>query len=398
MQEIYSKYLAALRAFVQGTAPEALSAQQWQQLLELSYINNTQGIVAHVYMSHPELVEPQLRPTLRQLCFSEVNLYAARADQMTALAAKLSESGIDCLLFKGFVVRNYYPVPELRTFGDIDLVIRPEDREKCDRLMKELGYTVKVGWEPVYSYVKDGEYYEIHTQILEVDVSDKADYKAYFSHIWEHARPSSVLKLPHIFEFTPEFHFLYLLTHIAKHISGSGAGVRMYLDLAFFLRHFGAALSWDWVAEQLRDLQLIDFANVALTAAQQWFGVPSPLPLQPVKEEIMADFLEFTLLGGVYGYAGRDKSIVFLKKQDRNNEKVSKFKTLMFHAFPPVRSLKDRYRYLQKHPWLLPWAWIQRLFDSRKEWGRFADNTKNILTADEEEVVKLKRIYQQIGL
>ena len=398
MQEVFSKYLAALRAFVQGSAPEALSAQQWQKLLELSYIHNTQGIISHVYMSHPELVEPQLRPSLRQTCLSEVSLYAARADQMTALASRYSEAGIDCLLFKGFVVRNYYPVPELRTFGDIDLVIRPEDREKCDRLMKELGYTVKVGWEPVYSYVKAGEFYEVHTKILEVDVSDKADYMAYFSHIWEHAQPSSVLALAHIFEFKPEFHFLYLLTHIAKHISGSGAGVRMYLDLAFFIRHFGNALSWDWVAEQLRLLHLADFANVALLATQQWFGVPSPLPLQSVNDEIMADFLEFTLSGGVYGYAGRDDSIVFLKKQDRNSEKVSKFKTLMFHVFPPVRSLKDRYSYLQKYPWLLPWAWLQRLFDSRKEWGRFASSTKNIITADEEEAKKLKRIYQQIGL
>lgn len=398
MQDIYPKYIAALRSFVQGTAPEALSQEQWQKLMELSYIHNTQGILAHVYLSHPGLVDPQLRPSLRQLCFNQVSLYATRAEQMVQLAAQLSRASIDCLLFKGFVVRNYYPVPELRTFGDIDLVIRKEDREKCHSLMLSLGYTAKIDWEPVYSYVKDAEYYEIHTQVLEVDVSDKADYLSYFSHIWQHAQPSTCLDLPHVYEFTPEFHFLYLLTHIAKHISGSGAGIRMYLDLAFFLRHFGDSLCWDWVAQQLEVLRLADFANVALQATGQWFGVSSPLPLQPVSEEIMADFLEFTISGGVYGYAGRDKSIVFLKQQDRNGQKVSKFRTLLFHAFPPVSSLKERYAYLQKHPWLLPWAWVQRLFDSRKEWGRFADNTKNIITADEEEVKKLKRIYQQIGL
>ncbi len=398
MQEIFPKYLAALRAFVQNTAPEALTTEQWQKLLELAYVNNTQGIVGHVYLSHPELTEPKLRSSLRQLCFQDVSLYAARADQMTQLATQLNAHGIDCLLFKGFVVRQYYPVPELRTYGDIDFVIRKEDRSACDSLMKSLGYTAQIHWEPVYSYRKDGEYYEIHTQVLEVDVSDKADYMAYFADVWPYAQPYSALGLPHIYELTPEFHFLYLLTHIAKHISGSGAGVRMYLDLAFFLRHFGDSLSWDWVAEELQKLQLTDFANVALTAVAQWFGVVSPLPLKAVDADMMADFLEFTLMGGVYGYAGRDKSIVFLKKQDRNNQKVSKFKTLMHHAFPPVRSLKDRYAYLQKRPWLLPWAWLQRLFDSRKEWGRFADNTKNILTADEEEVKKLKRIYQQIGL
>ena len=398
MHEVYPQYMAALRSFVQGSTPEALTAEQWRKLMELSYIHSTQGILSHVYLSHPELVSSDLRPRLRQMCFNEVGIYATRAEQMVQLAAQLNQNAIDCLLFKGFVVRQYYPVPELRTFGDIDLVIHKEDREKCHNLMLSLGYTAKIDWEPVYSYTKGGEYYEIHTQILEVDVSDKANYMAYFADAWQHAQPSTCVVLPHIYEFTPEFHFLYLLTHIAKHISGSGAGIRMYLDLAFLLRHFGLSLHWEWVAQELQKLQLSDFANVALHAVEQWFGVPSPLPLTAVDDAIMADFLEFTLFGGVYGYAGRDKSVVFLKQQDRSGKKISKFRTLLFHAFPPVRSLKDRYAYLQKHPWLLPWAWIQRLFDSRKEWGRFADHTKKILTADEEEAMKLKRIYQQIGL
>ena len=398
MHEVYSQYMAALRSFVQGSAPQALTEEQWRKLMELSYIHSTQGIVCHVYLSHPELVSPELRPKLRQMCFHEVGIYATRAERMVQLATQLNQNAIDCLLFKGFVVRQYYPVPELRTFGDIDLVIRKEDREKCHSLMLSLGYTPKVDWEPVYSYVKDGEYYEIHTQILEVDVSDKADYMTYFADAWQHAQQNTSIPIPHIYEFSPEFHFLYLLTHIAKHISGSGAGIRMYLDLAFFLQHFGDSLRWDWVAQELRKLQLTDFTNVALNAVEHWFGVPSPLPLTAVEEEIMADFLEFTLFGGVYGYAGRDKSLVFLKQQDRNGKKISKFRTLLFHAFPPVSSLKDRYAYLQRRPWLLPWAWVQRLFDSRKEWGRFADHTKNIITADEKEAEKLRRIYQQIGL
>ena len=91
---------------------------------------------------------------------------------------------------------------------------------------------------------------------------------------------------------------------------------------------------------------------------------------------------------------GRDESIVFLKQQ----EKASKLKTLMFHAFPPAQSMENRYTYLQKHRWLLPAAWVHRLIISRKEWGRFAENTKNILGADTREALKLRRIYKEIGL
>ena len=398
MKEIYRKYLSALRSFIHGTEPESLTPEEAKELLDLATIHSTGGIVASVYRAHPQRIDAQLLPGLRRRCLQEISLYAGRAERMKLLLQKLEEAGIDCVLFKGFVVRNYYPVPELRTFGDIDFVIRKEDREKCHQLMLQLGYEPKDTWEPVYSYRKEAEYYEIHTGIMEVDVSDKAEYMAYFSHLWEHTRPSTLVALPHVLELTPEYHFLYLLTHIAKHISGSGAGIRMYLDIAFFVKHFGDTLDWQWIAGELEKLCLADFANVAFQAVENWFDVACPIAPDPTDEEIMADFLEFTMVGGVYGYVGRDKSLIFLKQQNRNEAEVSKVKTLLLHAFPPVRSLENRYTYLQKAPVLLPVAWIQRLADSRSQWGRFADHTKHIVTADTEEVRKLKRIYKELGL
>lgn len=398
MKEIYLKYVAALRAFVQGTAPEPATAEELNELLSLAAINSTAGIVCNSYMAHPDKVARDVFSFLRKQCMGEVVLYSRRAEQMKLLVEKLDQNGIDCLLFKGFIVRDYYSVPELRTFSDIDFVIRREDREKCDALMQELGYELRENWEPVYSYLKGTEYYEVHTDVMEIDVSDKTDYVAYYSHIWEHVQPSTAVKKPHALEFTPEFHFLYLLTHIAKHINGSGAGIRMYLDIAFFIKHFGNTLDWHWISGELKTLCFEDFANMTLTAVEKWFGVAGSLELRPIPEQTMEDFLEFTLEGGIYGRVGRDKSLVFLKQQGRNDEDVSKFKTLMLHAFPPVKSLENRYTYLQKHKWLLPAAWVHRFFGSSKEWGRFADHTKNIISADSEEVLKLKRIYKEIGL
>ena len=172
----------------------------------------------------------------------------------------------------------------------------------------------------------------------------------------------------------------------------------MYLDIACVLKHFGGSLDWQWIQGELKKLHFESFANMVLTAAERWFKVESPLPLRPVSEEVLEDFLEFTLEGGIYGTVGRDKGTVFLKQQGRNDQDVSRWRTLLFHAFPPAKNLENRYTYLQKHRWLLPAAWVHRLVASRKEWGRFAGHTKDILTADSEDVRKLKRIYQEIGL
>lgn len=398
MKKSYEEYLSILRAFVQDAVPEIAEITELTKLMNLAYINSTLGLVCCMFMKHPQLVPPESMPFVRKHCLHDIYLYTERAESMKALARKLDQNGIDLLLFKGFIVREYYPMPELRSFGDIDFVIRTADREKCDKLMKELGYESQVNWEPVYSYARASEYYEVHTNIMTVNVSDHADYIEYFSRLWEHTQPCETISGTHILEFTPEYHLLYLLTHIAKHISGSGAGIRMYLDIAFFLKRFGATLDWAWIEGELKALHFEDFFNVVLTAVQDWFGVESPLPLRPIAPQTMADFLEYTMEGGTFGKVGRDNSIVYLKQQNPGNEDISKVQTLLHHAFPPKDDLKERYSYIKKHGWLLPVAWVQRLADSRKEWGRFAANTKSIITAKPDEVLKLKRIYKEIGL
>lgn len=399
MKQEYKDYIAILKGFVREERPELSLEVSWPAIIQCANINNTMGVIGYILMKYKDLADERLNSFTRHQCMQEIAVYSRRGEQMKQLIGQLNIHQIDHLLFKGFIVRDYYaPCPELRTFGDIDFVIHKEDRRRCDELMKELGYQPHENWEPVYSYSKGTEYYEIHTDVMEVDVSDKANYREYYSHIWEHAVKRSEDPSSYSYEFTPEFHFLYLLTHIAKHISSSGAGIRMYMDIAFFIKHFGDDIDWGWILEELEKLQFQDFVNITLNAVEKWFCIASPLTLRPVPDEVLNDFLEFTLEGGTFGKVNRDKSVVFLKQQDRNDENVSRVKTLLFHVFPPAANLENRYPYLQKHHWLLPVAWLHRIIDNRDSWRRYAQNAKGIMSADTEEALKLKRIYRKLGL
>ena len=260
--------------------------------------------------------------------------------------------------------------------------------------MKQMGFTAKENWEPVFSYIRDGEYYEIHSHVLETDISERADYREYFSNVWEYAKPKS----EHVFELMPEYHLLYLLTHIAKHIHGSGAGVRMYLDIAFFLKYFGNSLDWAWFRGELEKLHFYDFTNMVFTLVKNELGVDSPIPLRPVNEQTYQDFLDFTMAGGTFGKFGRDSSIIQLKNQNIYEENVSKRKTIMHRLFPPASQIERRYTYLKGHHWLLPVAWVHRLLKNKELIGMRMHEVQNIVKADNEEVMKFKRIFQEIGL
>lgn len=390
-EEVY--LLKVLKGFVLDENPGVFYGD-WNKLTGLANIHSVIGILGYSVMNYPDESNAQIADSMRKHCLQTIALVSQRSENMKELIRQMNNKGISHLLFKGYIVKDYYPIPELRTFGDIDFLIHPEDRQRSDELMIQQGFVRKTDWEPVYSYKRRAEYYEIHTDVMEVDVSDKADYKGYFQHTWEHAHLTDV----HTWELSPEFHFLYLITHIAKHISGSGAGIRMYMDIAVFIQHFGNELDWKYIQDELKKLELTDFANMTLTVVQKYFDVKSPITLSKIDENLLEDFMEFTMAGGVFGYVCRDSGLIALKQQERNEESVSRLRTLKNRLFPNAASIENRYTYLQGRHWLLPFAWIHRFFKTRKTWSYHAKEAKSIMNTDTEEVLKLKRIYKEIGL
>ena len=394
MEREYQYLLHLLGAYLREEEPQVWEDVDWVKLVKLSQIHCVTGILGYMTMSWHICPNEQMKASLRSVCLNTIALFARRAALAEVFSQTLSRNGIDHIMMKGYVLRAYYPVPELRTFGDIDIVIRLEDRAKSDALLRCLGYQPEADWEPVFRYIKDVEYYEIHTEIMDVNVSNKADYRGYFRDLWRYAEADDDCR----YQFQPEFHFVYLLTHIAKHVAGSGAGVRMYLDVTAFLRHFGGSLDWDWVRQELEKLQLTDFANVVLHMVQESFGVESPIQLTAVEEETMRSFLKFTMAGGVFGRAERDSGTESLQWHSRGKEKISRAGTVARRLFPAAKTIENRYTYLQDKPWLLPAAWIHRLIKTRDSWHQHTEEMQNILTADKEEVRKIQKLYEKLGL
>lgn len=382
----YLYYL--LGAYVRGEAPRGAEGMDLERLKHLAHIHSVKGIFGYMAMKYR--LFPELVPQFRRECMATISALGQRAGRAEMLFEEMSRRGIDHVLMKGYVLKDYYPVPELRTFGDIDVVIRREDREKCHGLMLELGYQIKTDWEPVYSYVKPREHYELHTELLETDISETVDCRAYFGDPWRHTVGEG-----HRYQFTPEFHFLYLLAHLAKHVAGSGAGARMYLDLAAFICHFGKGVDWDWIRAELPKTGLMEFSNMALTLVERYFGVESPIGLEPVEEEVLEALASMTAMGGIFGRVGMDTGVNTMKAQ---GEETARVRTVLRRLFPAAKTIESRYTYLQKMPWLLPAAWVHRLVKTRKTWGDHAREAKSILGADPEKVRRVQKLQGDIGL
>jgi len=398
MEHGVTELMSLLRAFVQEVPLSPVEFQRLDaalpEVLPLCRLHTIMGIWAYKVREYYDIygVEDEdareVYETAQKIYSRTVSQAVNRELQYQALSKMLAEGGIDHLAFKGIVVKDMYAVPQLRSFGDIDLAIRQADRQRCHKLMQKLGYTATTDFEPVYTYQKEKEMYEIHTSVMAVNITDRADYIGYFKNLWNYATEQA----PHIWAFTPEFHFVYLLTHIAKHIYSSGAGIRMYLDLAFYLKRFGDTLDWQWIQAELDKLKLTEFFHLAMDAVARWFAVKPPIPIPEMEEDLFLQFETFTMEGGVFGFEGRLSGEQKVRKQGERS------KALRETLFPHAKTIQARYTYLQKYPWLLPVAWVDRLVRNRRIIGKMTEKTKEIMTADEKELQEVSTFYRRIGL
>lgn len=393
METEYKYLLRLLGAFLREEAPESCETVDWQKLLQLSQVHGVAGILGYMGKKYPICGDPQIRSQMRSLCLSTIAMFAQRNAAADALAAELEKAGIDHILMKGYVLREFYPVPDLRSFNDIDMVIRPEDRERCDALMMQLGFQRHTDWEPVYSYFRHNELYEIHTQIMEIDVSRTGNQQAYFRKHWNYALAVGT----HSWRFTPEFHFLYLLTHIAKHVHGAGAGVRMYLDVAAFIRCCGNTVDWNWIRSQLKVLKLSRFADVVFTGVEVWFGIECPFAFERTPQEVLEQFCGFTMEAGVFGHHQRDAAVSVLK-HEASGDGRSRVHQVLRKTFPKAETIQSRYTYLQDKPWLLPAAWVHRIVKNKDKLMQHTRQMQQIMDADSEEIRKMQKLIRDIGL
>lgn len=359
MSPAEQSFLNLLSAYLRGEQPEELP-QAWEEILKLARINGVTGLLWDLCRAVPGIPEP-VSEQLHSAFLSEVFLDTCRNTDFREVTEALRQAGVEVVAMKGMVLRDAYPTPQLRTMGDVDLVIRPRDREASHNIMTSLGFSAMVDNHAVWTYQRDVVTYEIHDHMMYEDLANGVDYTGYFDRVWEHLVPGPCgVAAPE-----PEFHFLYLVVHQAKHIMNRGNGFRFFLDLAFFCRT--QKLNWEWVRGELEKLQLLEFTKTCFTLCHRWFGAEMPLPDREISEAFFREITEKTFRDGLFGFHNQDNQMGGSAKAIRRSGLpywLSTLKLTIHRLFPPYRDMQliPWYSFVDGRPWLLPVAWVYRFF------------------------------------
>lgn len=285
--------------------------------------------------------------------FGDVYLAVNQGRAMDRVFDAFSREGIPLLPFKGWRVREAWPEACLRTMGDVDLLIHPEDRERADALMLSLGYEKYVDNHAVWTYFARDILIEIHDHMFYEHLVSDVDYQAYFDAAWSHVGR----------EDEESFHLLYLFAHTAKHVINKGMGVRAFLDLCVMCR--SARLQGDLLERELKRLKLFGFAGVCLAICKRWFALEPPFPIPELPEERLEALTEKIFRDGTFGLDNEENDQAKAAKEIQRSGLpywLAAGKLLRERLFPTYSDmiLSSQYAFLKGRPWLLPVAWVYR--------------------------------------
>jgi hypothetical protein len=381
--------LEILSAFIHNREPYLNCDVQESKVYHIFYFQNILPVLAYMDKKWNIIKNESIKRKLTECYYKTVAENIRKAEMFEIISQKLSENDISHMPVKGWYLRTLYPVPELRTFGDIDILIRKQDRAKADEIFIQNGYNVKENWEPTYSYYNDSSRCEVHTELMDSDLGKGEQVVSFFSNALETAEPDNGKRLSP----QKDIHLIYLFCHLAKHLYKGGAGIRMYMDIALFIKANRDTLNFEKIYEDFKKMQLEQFFKTIVLSCCEWFQIELPFEIFDIKSNNVELLKEYTFSADLFGKT-RDKSVVSI----RNNEQGTKGSVLRETLFPGTQKIEERYKFIKGRKYLLPVAWIARGFVNLKEIPKKIKYVKKVSNTDMNLVSEYNEFMSGIGL
>ena len=395
-------FLDILKAALRGDSyiPEReIDPQQWEQIMNTAQEHQLLPMVFEASYQLSGFAGTQLQAVLRQQVMRDVFLQTRKTGEFRNLYRSLRAAGVTPLVVKGIVCRNLYPQPDYRPSSDEDVLIPEAQFPACHEAM--LAFGMEAGENPdhfdqVYEipYGKRGSpvYIELHKQLFPKDHDAYGELNGFFEGVFDRAVEEQIEGAA-IMTMAPTDHLFYLICHAFKHFLHGGFGIRQVCDIVLFARRYGAQICWERVAENCRQIRAEGFLAAMLAIGTKHLDLDGNAPdnLLPQVDEM--PMLEDLLASGIFGSKDEERkhsSSITLGAVARQKQRNHTSGSLIRSLFPRASSLEGRYLYLKKYPWLLPIAWISRLFRFVFKRGG-ADNAAKTIRLGNERLELLKQ-------
>lgn len=362
--------LCCLRAYRAGEKAaqiiESDSPENWRRLYDLSGCHKLTAVVYEMLWNTPGFCggDPALLAHWKRESILQAVAQAGRTQTLLQLTETLGKAGIRYAVVKGVICRQLYRKSDLRPSGDEDLLILPQERERCGEIFAACGMTaISLQAEEGVDHWQDsrtGLHIELHTRPFSTGWTAEKILNPYFEKQLLHTVPISV-EGKTVQTLEPTANLLFLIAHALKHFITGGFGVRTLADILSFCEQYDSQIDRDRLWAMLGQIRGTVFFRRLLKLGRDYLEFDTA-PWGCISSEASdeKDLMDDMLQAGVYGQTSmnRKHSAALALQAAQGEQEGPSLRTALF---PSAEKLAVRYPVLRRAPALLPAAWLHRM-------------------------------------
>ena len=338
---------------------EDMPAANWDQVEELA---RKQGVLSLLYLGVNRNigVVPQERVRIWRgaMLAGVLQNEQMNADQQELLN-HLREDSVRCSILKGTSAARFYPHPDARCLGDIDLLVDQTNLNQVEQILTKLQYR-KVEHEHDFhiSYARGTTTVEVHYSASEVPNKEggsaaQKEMNDFLEHT--HTVPLNDMVFPVL---SDSHQALMQILHMERHMLTGGIGLRQLCDWSVFVAN---ADIHHWVRYSVAMLErcgLLIYASVITRACVRYLGLVEECAswCLPVQDSLVDEFMQDVFSGGDMGKAEEDAANrLFTNRNALADEQhnvvkglITTLNKLAYRNFPITKKYKV----------LLPFCWV----------------------------------------
>lgn len=199
------------------------------------------------------------------------------------------------VILKGTAAAKYYPNPEYRVMGDIDIMTRREDFDVACKELMDHGYQIVKSLKREIGLVKNGIMIELHRYFASLNDPDQAAFLDNL--IIDHINPTHLLP--------DDINGLTLLEHINQHLE-NGLGLRQIVDWMLFVDKCLPDEKWPAFKQISEQIGMTKLAIIVTRMCELYMGLPERKWCADADEDICHKLMEYIYSSGNFGNKQND--------------------------------------------------------------------------------------------
>lgn len=260
-----------------------MTDSDWERLFHIARNNKVVAVCGDAIATLPTHLRPSRKiwiPWISETKKVEL-CYKNQIDVLSALTALLSTHDIKTLVLKGPSLGTFYPNPEHREFGDLDLYHYGRWKEADQIVAKHYGVHVSNDAYHHTKYTLNHVTIENHyTFVNSRTQRSNSDYEK----ILQSLVPSAT------------FETLFHIRHMSGHFASGRIVLRDLADWALFLSNHTDDVDWQLVNKTINEYNIVPFVGNIQAILEDHFGI-TPHPAlkrandKPLQERILNDII-----------------------------------------------------------------------------------------------------------